>query len=93
MAMDYDDLTVQYEEDGQVLVEELEKVFLHKGTWTTVLFLYRQWDPKSGDFGPKKATIRRFQKRGGAFRKTDSVNLSEKSAPVLVERLRQWFGI
>ncbi|KMY68755.1 hypothetical protein AAU61_03850 [Desulfocarbo indianensis] len=93
MASDYDELTIQYEEDGQVVVEELEKVFLQKGTWTTVLYRYRQIDAKTGEWGPAKAALRRYQKTRGYFRKADSVNISEKSAPVLVEKLKEWFQV
>ena len=31
MATDYDELTIQWEEDGQVVVEELDKVIIQKG--------------------------------------------------------------
>ncbi len=93
MASDYDDLTIQYEEEGRVVVEELEKVVLQKGVWCTILYLYRQLDPKSGEFGPPKAALRRYQKTHGYYRKRDSVNLSEKSAPLLVAKLRDWFSL
>ena len=61
-----------------MVVEELDKVILQKGSWTTVLFKYRQLDRKTGEFGPAKAALRRYQKSGGYFRKRDAVNLSEK---------------
>jgi hypothetical protein len=93
LATDYDELTIQYEEDGQVVVEELDKVFLQKGTWTTVLYRFRQINPKTGEWGPTKASIRRYQKTRGYFRKSDAVNISEKSAPVLVSKLSEWFGL
>lgn len=93
MASDYDELTIQYEEDGQLVVEELDKVFLQKGTWTTILYRYRQINPKTGEWGPEKAAIRRYQKTRGYFRKADSVNISEKSAPILVEKLKEWFQL
>lgn len=92
MAADYDELTIQYEEDGQVVVEELDKVIIQKGVWCTVLYRYRQLD-KNGEFGPAKAALRRYQKSKGYYRKKDSVNLSEKSAPLLVEKLTEWFNL
>ena len=92
MASDYDELTMEYEEDGVLVVEELEKVILQKGSWTTVLFKYRQLDRKTGEFGPPKAALRRYQKSGGYFRKRDAVNLGEKSGKLLVDSLRDWFG-
>ena len=91
MANEIDDLTIQYEEDGQVLIEELDKLILHRGAWTTILFLYREWDPKQEDFSAPKAGLRRYQKTSGTFRKRDAINLTEKTAPLLVEQLRAWF--
>lgn len=93
MATDYDELTIQWEEDGQVVVEELDKVIIQKGVWCTVLYRFRQLDPKTGEFGPAKAALRRYQKSRGYYRKKDSINLSEKSAPLLVEKLREWFDL
>ncbi len=93
MATDYDELTIQYEEDGRVVVEELDKVILQKGTWTTVLYRFRQINPRTGDWGPPKAALRRYQKTRGYFRKTDSVNISQKSAPLLVAKLQEWFEL
>ncbi len=93
MASDYDELTVQYEDGGQVLVEELDKRILNKGLWTTVLFLYRERNKTTGEFGPAKAGLRRYQKVGGVFRKRDAINLSEKTAPQVVEQLKAWFKI
>ncbi|RJX29707.1 MAG: hypothetical protein C4525_13970 [Desulfarculus sp.] len=93
MASDYDQLTVQYEEDGQVLVEQMDKVVLNKGQWTTVLFLYRERDRGSGQFGPAKAGLRRYQKVAGQFRKRDAINFSAKTAPMVVEQLRKWFEL
>ena len=91
MASDIDDLTVNYEEDGQVVVEELDKLILHRGSWTTVLFLYRERDNKTGEFGAPKAGLRRYQKYQGVFRKRDAVNLTEKTAPLLIGKLKEWF--
>jgi hypothetical protein len=93
VGSEYDDLTIQYEEEGQVVVEELDKVLLQKGTWATVLFLYRQMDPKTGEMGPPRAGLRRYQKVHGQYRKRDAINLSEKSAPILLETLKKWFAI
>lgn len=93
VASDYDELTVQYEEDGQVLVEQLDKQVLNKGLWTTVLFLYRERDKKTGEFGAPKAGFRRYQKVGGYFKKRDAINLSEKTTPQVVTKLTEWFKL
>jgi hypothetical protein len=44
MAADVNDITIQYEEDGVVIVKEIDKEILSKGAWATVLFRYQQWD-------------------------------------------------
>ena len=93
MASDYDNLTVQYEEDGVVKVEQLDKEVLNKGLWTTVLFLYRERDRKTGEFGQPKAGLRRYQKVGGVYRKRDAINFSAKTAPAAVETLQKWFDL
>jgi hypothetical protein len=93
LATDYDELTIEYEEEGVLVVEELDKVILQKGTWASVLFKYRQLDRKTGEFGPPKAALRRYQKSGGYYRKRDAINLSEKSAKILVDTLNDWFEL
>lgn len=91
MASDYDELTIEYEEDGVVVVEELEKVILQKGTWCTVLYRFRQMDRKTEEYGPPKAALRRYQKTQGYYRKRDSINISEKSVKPLLAKLHEWF--
>ncbi len=90
MAENINDITVTYEEEGEVLVEELEKVILNRGAWTTILFRYRERDRQSGQMGPSKATLRRYQKYQGVFKKRDAINLSADTARTLVTTLDQW---
>ncbi|MEW6265043.1 MAG: hypothetical protein AB1641_18360 [Thermodesulfobacteriota bacterium] len=90
MAETIDEITIAYEEDGILVIEELDKVVLNRGGWTTILFKYRERDRKTGEFGPAKAGLRRYQKTGGVFRKRDAVNLSPDMARTLCETLTQW---
>lgn len=92
MAETIDEITIQYEENGEVIVEELEKVVLSRGAWTTILFRYRERDRNSGEYGPPKAGLRRYQKYGGVFRKKDGINITEKMAPALLEKLQEWYN-
>jgi hypothetical protein len=85
-----DDITIAYEEEGETLVEELDKVVLQRGVWAVVLFRYRERSKKNDGFDPPKAAIRRYQKYKGAYRKKDAVNLSYKSAGVLIGKLSEW---
>ena len=92
MAENINDITVNYEEEGEVLVEELEKVILTRGAWTTILFRYRERERQSGQMGAPKATLRRYQKYQGVFKKRDAINLSAETAKTLVETLGQWLA-
>ena len=91
MSEKAEDLTVNYSEAGQQLVEELDKQILSKGGWTTILFRYREWDQKKEAFGDDKFTIRRYQKRGGEYRQQSKFNISSRDqARQIVETLERW---
>jgi hypothetical protein len=91
MSEKAEDLTVNYSEAGQQLVEELDKQILSKGGWTTILFRYREWDPKKDAFGDDKYTIRRYQKRGGEYRQQSKFNISSRDqARQIIETLERW---
>ncbi len=86
-----DDLTVTYEEDGEVVVEELDKAILSKGAWATVLFKYRDRDRRTQEMGKVKFTIRRYQKQNGSYRQKAKFNISsEAQANSIVETLSKW---
>lgn len=93
MAETIDEITITYEEDGVLVVEELDKVVLNRGGWTTVLFRYRERDRKTGEFAPAKAGFRRYQKTKGEFRKRDAINLSPDAARKICETLTEWFEL
>jgi hypothetical protein len=91
MAENIEDITIAYEEDGQVMVEELDKEVLTKGAWTTILFRYRQFDPQQDDFGPERYLIRRYKKMGGTFRPQSKFNITnKKQARQIVDTLSRW---
>jgi len=91
MAQTIDEITIKYEEDGQLIVDELDKEILTRGAWTTILFKYRQWDNKIDDFGPDKFTIRRYRKMKGEFKQQSKFNISNKEqAEKIVLTLKKW---
>ncbi|EPR38690.1 hypothetical protein dsx2_0499 [Desulfovibrio sp. X2] len=91
MFENIDDITVDYEEDGRQLVQEMDKVVLSKGQWTTILFRYRQYDPKLDDFGPDRYSIRRYRKMSGSFKPQSKFTISSaKQAKMIVETLNRW---
>ena len=77
MASDVNDITIEYEEEGVVLVKETGKEILSKGAWATLLFRYQQLDRKTEEYGPDKYTIRRYQKVRGDFMPKSKFNISD----------------
>ena len=93
MASTVEDLSIEYEEGGQLLVKQLDKVVLSKGAWSTVLYRYQEWDRRKEDFGPEKYSIRRYQKRNGEYFQKSKFNISSKDqAKALIEALQGWIG-
>jgi hypothetical protein len=78
-------------EGEEMTVKELDKVVLTKGAWATLLYRYQDLDRKTGDFGPEKYTIRRYQKRNGEYSQRSKFNISSKDqAKSIIETLTKW---
>lgn len=93
MSERVEDLSVEYEEEGQILVKELDKVVLSKGLWATIIFRYQEWRNATGDYGPDKYVIRRYQKSGGEYKmKSKFVISSAKQAKQIIEALEKWLN-
>jgi hypothetical protein len=91
MSETVDDLTVTYHEGELMTVKELDKVVLSKGAWATVMFRYQDLDRKTGEFGPDKYTIRRYQKRNGEYGQRSKFNISSRDqAQQIVTALTGW---
>ncbi len=91
MVENVDDLTIQYEEGGEVVVEELGKVILTKGAWSTLMFKYNEWDKRKEEMVGPKFTIRRYQKRNGVYQQRSKFNISSaKQAQAVVDALKGW---
>ncbi len=92
MAETIDDITINYEEEGQLLCKELSKEVLTRGSWTTILFMYQDMDRKTGEYGAAKASIRRYRKSGGRYGMQSKFNISSaKQARELSRILMSWF--
>lgn len=88
-----DDLTIEYEENGQLLIKELDKAALSKGAWATMLFRYQQWRPESGDYGPDKYVIQRYKKVAGEYKRQSKFNISgPDQARKIVSTLNAWLA-
>ncbi|MBT4513070.1 MAG: hypothetical protein HOC20_12795 [Chloroflexi bacterium] len=91
MSATIEELTITYEQDGVVTTKELDKVILSKGTWTTIIFKYQDWDRKKEAYGPDKYSIRRYQKRDGEYRQQSKFSISSQDqAKKIIEALQSW---
>ena len=92
MAETVDQLSIQYEEGGQVLRKELEKEVLSKGAWTTIMFLYQDLDRRSDEYGIPKVSIRRYQKREGTYLQRSKFEISSPAqARAICVKIQDWF--
>lgn len=93
MAETAEDLTINYEEDGTLIVKELDKEILSKGAWTTILFRYQEFNRSKGEYGADKYSIRRYQKRSGQYLPKSKFNISSPAqAQKIIETLSKWIA-
>ena len=77
MAETVDEISIDWkDESGQQLVKQVKKEVLTSGAWSTIMFMYQDLDKKTGEFGPKKIRVARYQKRGGKFIPQSKFNIS-----------------
>ena len=93
MASYVDDITIDYEEGGVLIVKELDKVVLSKGAWATIIFRYQQWDRKKEGYGQDRFTIRRYRKMSGDYRQQSKFNISSPDQALkIINALQKWVG-
>ncbi len=91
MSATADDISINYEEDGILIVKELDKVILSKGAWTTIMFRYQEYNRSKQEYGADKYTIRRYQKRDGNYIPKSKFNISSaKQAEKIISALQKW---
>lgn len=91
MAETVDDITISFEEEGVLVREELDKVILSRGAWTTILFMYREMDRARTDYGPVAFSVRRYKKTGGEYKQQSKFNISNvEQARKISEALLGW---
>ena len=91
MASKAEDLSINYEEDGVLVVKVLDKEVLSKGAWATVLFKYVQWDRAKNDYGPERYSIRRYRKIDDEYRQQAKFTISSREqAQKIIEALQKW---
>lgn len=91
MAETVDQITIDYEEDGILLVKELDKEVLTKGAWSTIMFKYQNWDKKTEAYTDILFSIRRYRKIRGQYMQQSKFNISnKKQAQKIVDTLTKW---
>ena len=92
MAETIDEITVDWtDEAGQQIVRQTKKEILTRGAWTTIVFMYQELDKKTGQFGPSKLRIGRYQKRGGKFIPQSKFNISSAGqAKQIMDIIAAW---
>jgi hypothetical protein len=94
MASKAEDLTIDYEEEGVLVVKELDRVVLSKGSWATVMFRYQQWEKAREGYGQDRYTIRRYRKKDDEYRQQSKFNISSRDQALkIVETLRKWVAL
>src|SRR3989339_918361 len=85
-------ISINYEEDGKLLVKELKKQILSKGAWTTIMFLYQEYDRASDQYKPPKVSLRRYQKKDGNYIQRSKFSISgEKQAGLISQKISDWY--
>lgn len=91
MSENIDDLTMSYKEGDVEVVKELDKVILTRGAWCTILYRYCDFNKSSEEYGPDKFSIRRYQKRNGAYQLKSKFNISSRDqAQKVIDGLNTW---
>ena len=93
MSSTIDEITINYEEDGTLLIKEVDKQILSKGLNSTILYRYKEYIADAEDYGADKYTIRRYKKIAGDFRQQAKFNISSiRQARIIAETLNRWIA-
>ncbi|MBW2683915.1 MAG: hypothetical protein JRC69_10225 [Deltaproteobacteria bacterium] len=93
MSSTVDDLTVNYEDEGLLVVKQTGKEVLTKGAWATIMYRYNNLNKSSGEYGKDMYTIRRYQKRQGAYIPKSKFNISSTDqAKKIISALEGWIN-
>ena len=91
-ATTIEEITIDYtDESGRQIIRQLDKQVLSKGAWTTIMFLYTEWDRRKEVWSAPKARIDRFQKKNGEYRSQSKFKFtSSKQARQIIDIFKQW---
>ena len=91
-ATTIEEITIDYtDESGRQIIRQLDKQVLSKGAWTTIMFLYTEWDRRKEVWSAPKARIDRLQKKNGEYRSQSKFKFtSSKQARQIIDIFKQW---
>jgi hypothetical protein len=93
MASDVAEISINYEEEGVLVVKELDRQVLSKGAWATIIFKFQQWDNNKEAYGAAKFTIRRYRKVNDEYKQQAKFNISSvDQATKIVAALQKWIA-
>jgi len=93
MVTTLDEITIAYSDPagGAELVRELDKAFLTRGAWSTIVFRFQDRSRAEAEWSPVKFRIARYKKTGGEFRAQSKFNISSaEQARALIAILQGW---
>jgi hypothetical protein len=94
MASRVDELTVNHEENGLLVVKELSRLVLSSGKMVTIIFNYQLWESTLGDYGPVQVSINRYRKIKGEYQKHSQMHLLNRlQVQKMLELLQDWLQI
>ena len=89
-----EEITVNYEKDGELVVKELKKEILSKGVWATILFLYQELDKSTGDYKSPKISIRRYKRIDSYYEMQSKFNFSsDEQAKQIASTVNKWVAL
>lgn len=92
MSETIDELTINWEDNGELKIKEIKKHVLSRGAWATIMFLYLEMDMKTKEYKGPKIAIRRYKKRGGKYVYQSKFNISSVAQGLeLARMINEWF--
>ena len=89
-----DEISIEFENNGVISPKEVSREVLSKGAWSTIMFLYQDYDYKKEEYGELKVSIRRYQKKSGKYIQQSKFNISSaKQAGKIIDALKGWYEV
>jgi hypothetical protein len=85
-----EELTVRWEKDGEVVVEELDKRVFVSHAWATGVFRYRDRDRETGEFKEPRIALRRYRKRRAGWVVEAKLTFSMEQAGEVAAVMAEW---